>query len=264
MRSRWTWKVAVRQRPQPRRAVLPFPAQPQAQHAETLVAQSDEVLGELALGAAVVDADPVHTVQARGLVADHGGDGPGQHRVEVRVVGGHGVDDEPVHPGAEHHPGGLGGVPAGVGGHEQQTLAGRLAGLGEPGQETDRARIAEGVRQRLGEQQPDRAGLAGPQRAGHRIGPRVTQARGLAQHPLAQRRGELVGPVVGVGDGGPRHLERRGEGGEGRLPARSARRVHPSTLTGARHRTAVPSTAASAQIRERVPRRGHTHPREPR
>ena len=69
---------------------------------------------------AVVDADPVDALDARGLVADDGGHRALEHGHEVRVVLAHRVDDEAVD--ARLVDGGDVGV-LGAHGDEQQALA---------------------------------------------------------------------------------------------------------------------------------------------
>ena len=65
------------------------------------------------------------------------------------------------------------------------------------------------------EDEPERSGLAAAQRARHRIGAGVAEVARGAEHPLAQRGAELVGPVVGVGDRRARDAEMLGDVGEG-------------------------------------------------
>ena len=84
------------------------------------------------------------------------------------------------------------------------------------GNEIQRRRIAERIVERFGDHQPDGAGLAGTQRAGHRVGSRVPQPLGGGQHAFAKVRRQLVGPVVGVGDGGARNLQFGRQRGQGR------------------------------------------------
>ena len=165
-----------------------------------------------------------------GLIADHRRNRPGQRGREMRVVVGHRVDDEPVDRGAGHRQHVL-GVRSRR--HQQQPDPGLVALQGQPLQERDGARVPERVGHLLGEQQPDRAGLAGAQRAGHRVRARVAHPPRRFHHPGPQLRRQLVGTVVGVGHRGP------GDAQLGRERRQRCRRPrpwwaihHPCTVSG--------------------------------
>ena len=85
--------------------------------------------GEAQHGGVVVDPDPVHALDARGLVADDRRHGPFQHGEEVRIVFADGVDDEAVDTRTVHR--GDVGV---LGAHrdEQQSLARRSHARASP------------------------------------------------------------------------------------------------------------------------------------
>ena len=141
---------------------------------------------------AVVDADPVDALDARRLVADHRRHGPLQHGEEVRVVLADGVDDEAVDARTVH----CGDVRVlGAHRHQQQPLARRLARQREPLEEAGGHGVAEGVRQRLGEQQPDGPGPAGAQRTRHGVRDRGSRAAGRppARAPAAAPRAGPAG-----------------------------------------------------------------------
>ena len=121
--------------------------------------QRDQVVGDVPDCRRVVDADQVGTGDAR-LVTDHRRHRPGQCGRQVRIVVGHRIDDETV-DGRAGHPEHVLGVRPGR--HQQQAHPGLVALQRQTLQEGDRARVAEGVRHLLGEQQPHRAGLAGAQ-----------------------------------------------------------------------------------------------------
>ncbi len=139
--------------------VVAAPGQAHAQHADAAVSEPDQMVGDRLGGLPIVGADPVQIVQPR-LVADHHRHRAFEHRGQVRIVLGDRVDDESVHPGAVHR----GDVLAfGTRRDQQQALTGILAGQRETFEETYGARITEGVREVLGEQQSDCARLPGSQ-----------------------------------------------------------------------------------------------------
>ena len=190
---------------------------------------AEQVVGDTANRGRVVDAHQVGAGDA-GLIADHRRNRPGQRGREMRVVVGHRVHDEPVDRGAGHRQHILGVRSRG---HQQQPDPGLVALQGEPLQERDGPRVPERVRHLLGEQQPDRAGLARPQRAGHRVGARVAHPPRRFHHPRPQLRRQLVGTVVGVGHRGP------GDAQLGRERRQRCRRSrpwwaihHPCTVSG--------------------------------
>ena len=187
-----------------RRAV---PAQPHREQADLPVAKLHNVFGELGHARPVVDADPRGARHVLRLVDDDHGQMPLQHHLQIGVVVGRGVHHEAVDTRREH--GGRPVTDASVRPHrdEQQALARVLARLGQAGDEVQRRGIAERVVQRFGHHQTDRACLACPQRAGHRVGPRISEALGRREHPFAQIGRQLVGPVVGVGNRGPGDLQ---------------------------------------------------------
>ncbi len=198
--------------------VVPLRGQAHADHADAPVAQPGEVPGQAQHGFAVVDADPVDALDARRLVADHRRHGPLQHGEEVRVVLADGVDDEAVDARTVH----CGDVRMlGAHRHQQQPLARRLARQREPLEEAGGHGVAEGVRQRLGEQQPDGPGPPGAQRTCHGVGTGVAQPPGGLQDAFPQRRRQLVRPVVGVRDSRPGNTQlggqRRERGGSAHL-----------------------------------------------
>ena len=187
---------------------MPLRGQAHADHADAPVAQPGEVPGQAQHGVAVVDADPVDALDARRLVADHRRHGPLQHGEEVRVVLADGVDDEAVDARTVHR----GDVAcSGLTGTSSSPWPAVLARQREPLEEAGGHGVAEGVRQRLGEQQPDGPGPAGAQRARHGVGTGVAQPPGGLQHAFAQRRRQLVRPVVGVRDGRPGNAQLGGQ-----------------------------------------------------
>ncbi len=210
------------------RAIVVPGGQAHADHPDAAVAVAGQVACQREHAGPVVDADAVDPLDADRLVADDGGHRSLEDGEEVRVVLPHRVDDEPVDPGLVH--GGDVDV-VGADRDEQQALPCLLAGQGEAFEEAGGRRVAEGVGQGLGEQEPDRAGLAGAQRTGDGIGARIAQpARGL-QHPRAQGRGELVGAVVGVGHGRPGHAEFGSERRQGGWSSRLRQPGHLLTVT---------------------------------
>ena len=209
-------------------AVVAARPQPHAKHPDAAVAQPGEVACEPERRRAVVHPDAVDALHADRLIAHNDRHRALQHGDEVRVVLAHRVDDEPVHARLVHRRD-VGVLRA----HrdQQQTLPRLLAGQREPFEEAGRGRVAEGVRQRLGEQQPDRACPTRAQRSGDRVRARVAQtARGL-QHPGAQRGRELVGPVVGVRHGRAGDTELRGQRRQRGRPADVRVPGHGRTVT---------------------------------
>lgn len=77
-------------------AVHPVAPQPHAEHADVTVSETDEVVGDLAHGSAVVDAHEGCTGNLAGLVADDDRNVTLEHGGKIRVVVGHGVDDKAV------------------------------------------------------------------------------------------------------------------------------------------------------------------------
>ena len=63
---------------------------------------------------------------------------------------------------------------------------------------------------------------------GNRIRAGVTQFLRRGEHPLAQIGGQLIGPVVGVGDGGTRNVEFGGQRCQRRAPSRRRTSGHAS------------------------------------
>ena len=120
------------------------------------------------------------------LVADHRRHRPGQRGRQVRIVVGHRVDDEPV-DGRAGDPEHVLGVRPGR--HQQQADPGLVALQGQALEEGDRARVAEGVGHLLGQQQPDGTGLAGAQRAGHRVRARDSPSAGRPPSPWTAAAG---------------------------------------------------------------------------
>ena len=96
-------------------------------------------------------------------------------------------------------------------GQQEQLVALRLRRLGQALEEADGARVGERVGEPLGEHQPDRAAPAGAQPARGRVRPGVAELLGGLQHLPAQLGGELVRPVVGVGDRRARDAEGVGD-----------------------------------------------------
>jgi hypothetical protein len=117
------------------------------------------------------------------------------------VVVGQVVDEEAVHRRAGDRLGGRGRAGGPLGWRRQQAEAhvGELADLGGPAQQQDRRWVVERERERLRQQNSDRADAAGAQAAGDRVGTRVAQLLGGGQDACAHGGGELAGPVVGVG-----------------------------------------------------------------
>jgi len=157
--------------------------------------------------ARVVDADHRHARQHR-LVHDdhrpaalhgggHRGVPVGQRLQDPRVDGG--VAD--VLQVAVHRAGGV----------QQQPDAVLLEAAGQAVEELHRGRVGEGVGQPLVDEHPHGADPAAAQTPGHRVGPGEAELQRAGQDPLAQRRGELVGPVVRVGHGRPRDPEVLGQ-----------------------------------------------------
>ena len=194
-----------------RAGVRPVAAEPHRQQPDLAVTELEHMLGELAHRCPVVDAHPGHPGHVAGLVDHHHRQVPLQDRRQVGVVIGGRVDDETVDTGGQHRGRAVGDTAVGPDRHQQQSLAHRFARLGQPGDEVERGRIPERVVQRLGDDQPHRAGLAGTQRARHRVRTGVAERLRGRQHALAQLGRQLVGPVVGVRDGGPRDLQLSGE-----------------------------------------------------
>ena len=194
--------------------------------ADLPVPEADDVLRDGAHRRAIVDAHPRRAWQVLGLVDDHHGQRTLRHDGQVGVVVGGGVHHEAVDPGGQD--GGRSVVDGAVGPDrdQQQALPDLLTRLGEAGDEVQGGGVAERVVERFGDHQADGAGAPGAQRPRHRIGARVAEPLGRRQHALAQVGGELVGPVVGVGDRGARHLEFGGQRRQGRPPSRSRASGH--------------------------------------
>ena len=181
------------------------------QQADLVVAQTQDVLGHLPHRRPVVDTHPRRPRDVLGLVDDDDRKVALQHGLQVGIVVRGGIDHEPVHPRRQHRVGAVGDVAAGTRRDQEQPLAGLFARFSQARNEIESGRVTERVRQRLGDQQSGRAGPAGPQRAGDRVRARIAQPLGGGQHPLSQIGRQLVGPVVGIGDGGARDLELGGQ-----------------------------------------------------
>ena len=161
------------------------------------MAQVDQVADGRLGGRVVVDADEVEAVEGRRVDGD-GRQSPLDRGRHERVVLDHAVQDEPVDGGVAD--GRALRRPVGQAGHEHDGEPLGIGGPGEPLQEEPRGRVVERIGKAIVEHDPDRAHAPGPQAAGQRIRAGVAQFGGRAQDPLAQRRGELVRAVVGVGD----------------------------------------------------------------
>ncbi len=209
-------------------AVWPVAPESHRQQPDLAMTELQNMFGEAAHRGAVVDAHPGRAGNVLGLVDHHDRQVSLQHRRQIGVVVGGRVHDEPVDPGGQHRGRPVGDAAVRTDRDQQQALADLLTRFGKPCNEIERRRIAEGVVQRLGDDQTHRAGLAGAQRPGHRIRARIAEPLGGGQHPLAQLGRQLVGPVVGVGDGGARNLELGGQRGQGRAPPRRRTPGHAS------------------------------------
>ena len=187
-------------------AIVAHAGQPLGQDADAAVTGVDECFGRRGDRGGIVDAD-VRQAGVIRLVADDHGDAAGADGVEVRVVGGDGVNDEAVDDRATDQFGAGGGVVAGADGHEGERVFGAVGGFGQSGEEVDGGVVFEGVGQVLGQQYADGADAAGAQGAGRGVGPGVAAGLGGGEYFGAQRRGQLVRVVVGVGHGGAGHAE---------------------------------------------------------
>ena len=81
----------------------------------------------------------------------------------------------------------------------------RLDAPGQPVQEPDRGGVGEGVRQGLGQRHPDGPGHPPSQAACGGVRTGVAELPGRVQDPFAERRRQLIGTVIRIGCGRPRH-----------------------------------------------------------
>ena len=203
-------------------------AQGEAEQPDAAVAEREQVPDRLRGGRRVVDPDEVDAVDQRG-VDEHGGQ-PALHRGgDQRVAGVEAVEHEAVDRRVAH--GVALRLAVGQARHEhdrEPVLVGRGR---EALQEEDGGGIVERACQAVVEHDADRGGAAAAQAARDRVGAGVAQLRRGLQHALAQRRRELIRPVVGVGDRARRHAERARDGDEPRLPRRGSVRGASCRLT---------------------------------
>ncbi len=182
------------------------------------MAKAHNVFREQAHGIAIVDAHARGARHILGLIDDDDREVALLDHRQIGIVVGGGVHHEPVDTRREH---GRRTVVEGAvrtDRHQQQALARLLAGLSEAGDEVQGGRIAERIVERFGDHESDRPGLPGAQRARDRIRSRVTELLCGGEHPIAKIGRQLIRPVVGVGDGGPRNLQFGGQRGQ-RRPA---------------------------------------------
>ena len=88
--------------------------------------------------------------------------------------------------------------------------------FGKAGEELGGGGVPYGKRKLLGEEQTDGSGFAGTQRSGNRIWARIAQTFSCLKDTHAEFFRQLVGPVVGIGDGSARNVQFLSERGEGR------------------------------------------------
>ena len=94
--------------------VSPFAAESHCQQPDFAVPEPDDVVGQFPHRGAVVDADAGCAGNVGGLIDDHHGQLPLQHQLQIGVVIGGRVDDEPVHARRHHGAGALVDTAAGT------------------------------------------------------------------------------------------------------------------------------------------------------
>ena len=159
-------------------------------------------------------------VGRRGRVDDDGGQVAVQDRGDDRVVTGHGEDDEPVGRGIAYR-GALRDVAVRHLGYEHESELLRVRRVRHAGEELDGRRIAQGVRDQPAEDHRDRAGAPAAQDPGGRVRAPVTEIGRDAQHALAQRGRQALGPVERVGHRARRHAGGARDGHDSRLSSGS-------------------------------------------
>ncbi len=139
------------------------------------------------------------------------------HRRQRRIVTAEAVRDEPV-DGCGGDPRRSGASAGAVAGEQQQGGVGGGDGFGDAVEDLQRRRIAEGVREAIGEDDTDRSNPAAPQPRGARIGPGVADLLGEREQAIAQRRRQPLGTIEGVRRGRPRNAGGGREVGQRRPP----------------------------------------------
>ncbi len=194
------------------------------------MSETDEVVGDLAHGSAVVDAHEGCTGNLARLVADDDRNVTLEHGGKIRIVVGHGVDDKAVDARLLDHGCSIHLVAAGPGRDEQQALAGVLTRFRETGKEAHGGRVTERITECFGEQKTDGTGFASSQGAGDRIRSGVSASLGRLEHSIPQLDGELIGSVVRVRDCSSRHIELGGKRRQSGLTAWLTGPGHKRTL----------------------------------
>jgi hypothetical protein len=189
------------------RALVAVRGQGRAHHPEATMAELQEVPCRQRRAAAVVDPD-VPGPRERRPVDHHQGQPAVDHGLDPLVVLDVVLADEPVHQGGPDQ------VAALAAADQDQPDPGLAAGVGHPLQEQHVGRVAEGEAEGIvrvvEEQQAQRAHPAAAEGGRQRVGPRIAEPLGRLQDLGPQGGAELVGVVVGVGDGGPGDAELAG------------------------------------------------------